>query len=423
MEEITSSRRAPFGANPTVGEAGRATQQRILTAASEAFAANGYAQTSVEAITALAGCSRPTFYQYFSGKEDLHRRLATRFGAELAGALDRMGPITADPAGRDELRGWLAGLSDVHGRYRAVADNFTASVRTDDRMVTGSTTLSSAYRTRLCRSIVDPPLGAVPLEVQAAAINAVAYGAAVYRHRIGTVGAARMTDAVADLIHRSIFGAIEGVNLTEARPGTTRPPAAAPGTTAGDEPARRSRGLATRSDLLTASAAAFATLGYDGVRVDDIATEAGVSHGTFYRYFPDKVAIFSEHVEAATDEVVALLDDWPLVSGEESEWARAYYDAFARIGGIVSCLPEARAAGLEAATRSRLQVAHAMQQGLDTRDFGDTDADVVSCFALLEGFAASAFRGLGVTVDEAVAATALILGRGVFGRSGPDGDR
>jgi AcrR family transcriptional regulator len=418
MEEITSSRRAPFGANPTVGEAGRATQQRILAAASEAFATNGYAQTSVEAITALAGCSRPTFYQYFSGKEDLHRRLATRFGAELAGALDRMGPITADRAGRDELRGWLAGLSDVHRRYRAVADNFAASVRTDDRMVTGSTTLTSAYRTRLCQSIVDPPAGAVPLDVQAAAINAVAYGAAVYRNRVGAVTTERTTDAVADLIHRSIFGAIDGVNLAEVRPGTAQPPAPAPAEATADDPARRSRGLATRADLLAASAAAFGTLGYDGVRVDDIAKEAGVSHGTFYRYFPDKVAIFSEHVESATDEIVALLDDWPLGPGEEAAWARSYYDAFARIGGIVSCLPEARAAGLEAATRSRLQVAHALQQGLDTRTFGDSDADVVSCFALLEGFAASAFRGLGVTVDEAVAATALMLERGVFGRPG-----
>ena len=67
MEEISTSRRAPFGTNPTVGEAGRATQVRILAAANEAFASNGYARTSVEAITDLAGCSRPTFYQYFSG--------------------------------------------------------------------------------------------------------------------------------------------------------------------------------------------------------------------------------------------------------------------------------------------------------------------------------------------------------------------
>ena len=174
MEDITTSRRSPFGANPTVGEAGQATQQRILAAANDAFGTNGYARTSVEAITDLAGCSRPTFYQYFAGKEDLHRRLAARFGAELFEVLDRMGPITPDRLGRAEIASWLTGLATVHARYRAVADNFAAAVRTDDQMVTGSTALNAAYRSRLCEVIVDPPTDPVALEVQAVAINSVA---------------------------------------------------------------------------------------------------------------------------------------------------------------------------------------------------------------------------------------------------------
>ena len=418
MEDITSSRRAPFGANPTVGEAGRATQQRILAAANEAFAKKGYAHTSVEAITDLAGCSRPTFYQYFSGKEDIQRRLAARFGAELADLLDRIGPITADRGGRDELRTWLAGLSEVHDRYRAVAGNFAAATRTDDRMVTGSVTLSAAYRQRLCEVIVDPPENPVPIELQAAAINAVAYGASVYRDRIGSVPEGRMTDALADLIHRSIFGAVAGVNLASLRSGTAPPPEAS------DQPevaepngGRQTRGMATRARLVNAAATAFDTLGYEGVRVDDIADEAGVSHGTFYRYYSDKVEVYSEHIDAATAEITALLEAWPLEPGTETQWTTDYYEMFARRGGVVSCLPEARAAGLDCATRSRRATAYALQQGLDARSFGDTDADVVSCFALLESFATSAFRGIAVSVDDAAAATALILRRGVFGGS------
>ena len=43
MEEINPARRRPFGANPVVGDAGRATQQRILAAAAEVFASEGYA--------------------------------------------------------------------------------------------------------------------------------------------------------------------------------------------------------------------------------------------------------------------------------------------------------------------------------------------------------------------------------------------
>ncbi|MEZ5245668.1 MAG: TetR/AcrR family transcriptional regulator [Acidimicrobiales bacterium] len=417
MEDITTSRRAPFGTNPTVGEAGRATQQRILAAANDAFAATGYARTSVEAITDIAGCSRPTFYQYFSGKEDLHRRLAARFGAELLEVLDRMGPITPDRRGRDEIASWLTGLAAVHARYRAVADNFAAAVRTDDQMVTGSVTLSAAYRSRLCDVIVDPPADPVALEVQAVAINSVAYGASVYRRRVGSVTDARATDALTDLIPRSIFGAIDGINIGESRPGTGRRTPGQTRATNPDDERRQARGMATRTKLMDAAAAAFGTLGYEGVRVDDIAVEAGVSHGTFYRYYRDKDAVFSEHVDAATDEIVELLASWPLAAGTEAPWASDYFDLFARHGGIIGCLPEARAAGLDAATRSRLEVSRALRTGLDARSFGDTDADIVSCFALLEGFPASAFRGLGISVEDAINTTALILRRGVFGAS------
>ena len=44
----------------------------------------------------------------------------------------------------------------------------------------------------------------------------------------------------------------------------------------------------TRSRLLKASRQAFAELGYVATRVDDIVQRAGLSHGTFYRYFKDK---------------------------------------------------------------------------------------------------------------------------------------
>jgi AcrR family transcriptional regulator len=51
-------------------------------------------------------------------------------------------------------------------------------------------------------------------------------------------------------------------------------------------PARR--GQATRARLLRAAREAFGKLGFVATRVDDIVEHAGVSHGTFYRYFQDK---------------------------------------------------------------------------------------------------------------------------------------
>ncbi|NNL64626.1 MAG: TetR/AcrR family transcriptional regulator [Myxococcales bacterium] len=45
---------------------------------------------------------------------------------------------------------------------------------------------------------------------------------------------------------------------------------------------------ATRERLLEAARHAFSELGFVATRVDDIVEQAGVSHGTFYRYFTDK---------------------------------------------------------------------------------------------------------------------------------------
>ncbi|MEQ8841865.1 MAG: TetR/AcrR family transcriptional regulator [Acidimicrobiales bacterium] len=415
MEDISTSRRAPFGSNPTVGDTGRATQQRILAAAGQAFAEHGYARTSVEAITDIAGCSRPTFYQYFSGKEDLHRRLATRFGADLADLLNHITAITADRAGRDELRRWLDGLADVHDRYRAVADNFAASVRTDDLMVTGSRTLSEAFRRRLLAVIEDVPTRSEPIELCTTAVNSIAYGSAVFRTRLGGPSKARLTDAAADATHRMIYGAIDDVNVGPRVPGRSRRHPAPRPTVIDDGADRPTRGQATRARLVDAAATAFGTLGYEAVRVDDIATEADVSHGTFYRYFTDKDDVFTEHVDATTDEVVALLDTWPVAAGDEVRWATAYYELFARRGGIIACLPEAQTAGLECAARSRHETAQALRRALDTREFGDTEADVVICFALLENLPSVVFRALGLSVDDAITATALVIRRGIFG--------
>ena len=53
------------------------------------------------------------------------------------------------------------------------------------------------------------------------------------------------------------------------------------------------KGQATRSKLLSAAEAVFAQRGYENARVADIAAEAGVSHGLFYRHFTDKDAILN----------------------------------------------------------------------------------------------------------------------------------
>lgn len=59
-----------------------------------------------------------------------------------------------------------------------------------------------------------------------------------------------------------------------------------------------------RRELLDAARNVFAKRGYHDAKVDDIVTEANVSKGTFYLYFPDKRSIF----EALADDLAHQLE-------------------------------------------------------------------------------------------------------------------
>ncbi|WP_040793815.1 TetR/AcrR family transcriptional regulator [Nocardia paucivorans] len=54
------------------------------------------------------------------------------------------------------------------------------------------------------------------------------------------------------------------------------------------------RGRRTRDALLDAARTVFETVGFLDARVEQITREAGVSYGTFYRYFQSKEDIFGE---------------------------------------------------------------------------------------------------------------------------------
>ena len=57
----------------------------------------------------------------------------------------------------------------------------------------------------------------------------------------------------------------------------------------------------TRGRILTAAARLFREAGYDGVGVDAIMREAGLTAGGFYSHFASKEALFAEAMTAALD--------------------------------------------------------------------------------------------------------------------------
>lgn len=66
---------------------GEATRRKLLDAAEAEFGENGFARTSVSAITRRAGVAQGTFYLYFPGKSDALRELVRDMGHQLRHAL------------------------------------------------------------------------------------------------------------------------------------------------------------------------------------------------------------------------------------------------------------------------------------------------------------------------------------------------
>lgn len=64
------------------------------------------------------------------------------------------------------------------------------------------------------------------------------------------------------------------------------------------------RGRKTMAKLRAAAVEAFAELGWQDTRVQDIAERAGVSHGTFYTYYDNRSAIL---IDLVTDTMAAFI--------------------------------------------------------------------------------------------------------------------
>jgi len=64
----------------------------------------------------------------------------------------------------------------------------------------------------------------------------------------------------------------------------------------------------TRAKLLAAARQAFADLGYGKARVEDIVSRAGVGHGTFYAYFPNRRAALAALIHENAATLVALAE-------------------------------------------------------------------------------------------------------------------
>ena len=204
------------------------------------------------------------------------------------------------------------------------------------------------------------------------------------------------------------------------------------------------RGRRTRDNLLAAGRTVFEQRGYTGTRMSDIATAAGVSHGTVYTWFDDKEALLRALVDDIVREVFAALaigDEVPEPQQRMLEANRRYLAAYRRHGRMLEVVEEAAAS--DARYRDALTGVRRDHVARVTRDIArlqstgvaapDLDAAVAAgaLCAMVEGFGRHWYgRGESTSAayddDTAVETLTLLWARGLgigSGTTDHDGGR
>jgi len=90
------------------------------------------------------------------------------------------------------------------------------------------------------------------------------------------------------------------------------------------------KGKRTRAALLTAAEEVFAEFGWEVASIVKITERAGVSQGTFYRYFPSKRAIFDELIDDLNRRVRRSMAEGSANASSRAAAERGGFEGFFR---------------------------------------------------------------------------------------------
>lgn len=188
----------------------------------------------------------------------------------------------------------------------------------------------------------------------------------------------------------------------------------------------RRQGRETMGRLLDAGVEALADGGFHASRVDDIVRLAGVSHGTFYLYFPNKEALFRTLAERCADETADLAASLGAVpagpDGIEvlAGWLSDFLALYGRSGVVIRAWAEQQVTDRSLARLGRQSFGRiaAVLESLLPHLPGDDDRRALratALLAMLERFAyVSTSRDLGLDDAEIVRRWAPVVHRGFF---------
>jgi|RhiMetdeSRZDD1v2_1073273.scaffolds.fasta_scaffold95602_2 AcrR family transcriptional regulator len=420
-------RRAPFSDNPQVGARGQRTQQRILDAALRAFGEEGFHGCSIDRITKLAPCSRVSFYQYFASKEGVFRHLAEQVARQLSASTEMLDPLTPDREGWAALRAWVGRYVEIYGRYEPVFHAYESDdVLSAMAARTGEQSIARIH-TRLVTTTLPPRQLDPVIRLLLSCLNHTLDVTGILRSVAPSAyPSERVEDAITDVLHRTLFGLRADVNVHASggpRPPTLElSPAMLEWLQRDDETFDpNASGNRALTALVASARDVFITRGYHNTRVDDLVAAAGISHGTFYRYFRNKdelARILTVHAMRAVGTTVMQIpdvfpQDGSSVTGVLRRWLRRYHAAHATEAAMLRVWVDAglQDPALRAESAPPLDWGRRrMARYLRPRDFGDVDMEAVVMVALLGVF------GVRERGAAEVEAAAHIIERGLLGR-------
>jgi AcrR family transcriptional regulator len=398
------TRREPFAARPDVGPRGLRTHQRILDAALDAFGEAGYHRTSLDRVAELAGCSRVAIYQYVSGKDELFRLLATQASNQMWAALESISDVTPDEDGHASLLSLIARLADIELRYEPIIRAFEAAAEDDGSLADQTASIvrrgAGLLQARIVGCDLPPRLLEPTVELlNTGVISALSRMSILRAAAPEHYGRARVDLALADFMHRALFGPLPGVNVHAAPEGSALPVlqlsehAGTIFARAGELDALAASGKPALRAMLAVANDLIAERGFRGLRIEDIVRAAGVSRGSFYTYFDDIEDFVRVMGVRAIQDMSTVVGDLPEVPTRASlrRWVNRYADVNLTSGPLVRVWIEAIEGPLRADRAAVIDWGRRhLASMLRRREVGDVEVNAEILLAVVEVYGSKA---------------------------------
>lgn len=263
-----------FHSEISMGEAGNATKEKLVKAAITLFAARWYSSVSVAEICREAGLSNGVFYRYFVKKETLVRHILEDVIARVESALEAI-----KGSGVEER---LASMTGILVRFSAEHPDLITVFREGQyRYFEYERRLTEMYE-RMLSKVMGRQVGSAEYLVAIGGLRFASVRAALQDSRISI-------PALASIVSKGLFPGLswDGTKVFSI---TVNPPAI-------------SFGEGSRDRLMKAGKRLFGERGFHEVNIHEITDAAGLSVGSFYKYFESKESFFKEQITSVGREV------------------------------------------------------------------------------------------------------------------------